>query len=210
MIQIVIADDHKIMLEGLVSLTKEDKTIKIVDEVLNGQQVLEVLQKEKKVDVVILDIEMPEMDGIEATKLIRQKYPAVKVLILTMYNEIGFIRKIIEAGAHGYILKNKGKEELVYAIHKVYEGNEHFGEEVSKTLINSMKTKGIAGEVKLTKREIDVLKLIADEYTTPMISKELHIAPTTVETHRRNLIVKTGVSSTIGLVRFAVEKGYTN
>jgi two-component system nitrate/nitrite response regulator NarL len=207
MIRVVIADDHKIVLEGLVSLIEANKNITIVGKATQGDEVLDILEN-KEVDVVVLDIEMPELDGIEATKIICEQYPKVKILILTMYNTIGFIRKIAETGAHGYILKNKGKEELIAAIHKVHAGGQYFGEDVTKILIASFKNAKMAGEIKLTKREVEVLKLIADEYTTPMISSKLHIASTTVETHRRNLIEKIGVSSTNGLVRYAVENGY--
>ena len=208
MIKTVLADDHKIVLEGLAFMIENQNNIEVVGKALNGKEVLDVLSK-NVVDVVVLDIEMPEMDGVETTRFIRQQYPDVKIVILTMYNTIGFIRKIAEAGAHGYILKNKGGEELVSAILAVYHGEEYFGEEVSKTLFSSMKQKNMAGEVRLTRREKDVLKLIADGLTSAQISEELSIAKTTVETHRRNLIDKTGVPNTKGLVRFAIEQGYS-
>lgn len=207
MIKVVIADDHKIVLEGLSSLIKPNKNITVVGEVLNGVQVIDLLHK-IDVDIVVLDIEMPNMDGIETTRKIRELFPNVKILILTMYNEIGFIRKIAQANANGYILKNKGKEELIDAIEAVHKGKQYFGEEVSKTLFKNLTVDTTAGEVKLTKREKEVLKLIANGLTTPKISDNLHIAPTTVETHRRNLIEKTGVSNTKGLVRFAIKNGY--
>jgi len=207
MIKIVIADDHEIVLEGLSSLIKPKDGIEITAKASNGREVLDVLQK-KEVDLAVLDIEMPEMDGVETTKIIQEKYPHVKILILTMYNEIGFIRRIIEAGAQGYILKNKGKEELVHAIHAIHQGEEYYGNEVSKTLISSMKTKEVVNEIKLTKREIEVLKLIAAGDTTPIISKKLYIAHSTVETHRRNLMEKTGAKNIARLVKFAFEHGY--
>ncbi|WP_456438569.1 response regulator [Psychroserpens sp.] len=209
MINIVIADDHKIVLEGLSSLIALNNDMSVVGEAINGKEVLTIL-KAIKVDIVVLDIEMPEMNGVEAAKIIRKDYPEVKVLILTMYNEIGFIRKIAETGAHGYILKNRGKEELIEAILTVFEGGQYFGKEVTKTMFSGMKKEGMAGEIHLTKREKEILKLIADGYTTPKISQQLSIAPTTVETHRRNLIEKTGVPNTKGLVRFAIENGYTS
>jgi len=208
-IKVIIADDHKIVLEGLLSLIEPHKEISVIGKASQGLEVLSIL-KEKEVDVVVLDIEMPVMDGIETTKIIRKEYPDIKILILTMYNTIGFIRKIAETGAHGYILKNKGKEELIAAIYKVYEGGEYFGEDVTKTLIASMKTQNMAGEIRLTKREIEVLKLIVDGKKTKEISEILIIAETTVNTHRQNLLSKVGVSNTAGLVRFAIEKGYTS
>jgi two-component system, NarL family, nitrate/nitrite response regulator NarL len=208
MIKIIIADDHQIVLDGLVSLIKIDDGIEIVGKAINGKKVLDLL-KINTVDIAVLDIEMPEMDGIETAILIKEQFPEIKVLILTMYNEIGFIRKIIQAGVNGYILKNKGKEELVKAIHSINEGEDYFGEEVTKTLVSSMRVKDVIGEIRLTKKEIEVLKLIANGDTTPIIATKLFIANSTVETHRRNLIEKTGVNGSKGLIKFAIEKGYT-
>ncbi len=207
MIKIIIADDHEIVLDGLTSIINNNNDIEIVGKALNGIQVIELL-KSNPVDAVVLDIEMPEMDGVETARIIKETYPEIKILILTMYNEIGFIRKILEAGAHGYILKNKGKEELVTAIKSIYNGMDYFGEEVSKTLFSSMRNNNVTGEIKLTKKEIEILKLIANGHTTPIISDTLFIAHSTVETHRRNLIEKTGTKGTKGLIKFAIENGY--
>ncbi|QTE23287.1 response regulator transcription factor [Polaribacter cellanae] len=207
MINIIIADDHEIVVEGLHSLLENEEGIAIVGEAYNGEEVIPLLES-NAVDVAVLDISMPKMDGIDLTKFIKSNYPKVKILILTMHNEIGFIRRIIEAGAHGYILKNKGKEELVRATQALYNGNEYLGEEVTKTLFSSIRNTTVYGEIQLTKREKEVLKLIANSYTTPKISDELNIAPSTVETHRRNLIEKTGVKNSKGLVKFAIENGY--
>lgn len=209
MIKVIIADDHKMVVEGLLSLIELHKEISVVGTATHGKEVLHLLEN-NEVDVVVLDIEMPVMDGVEATKIIRKQYPNIKILILTMYNTIGFIRKIAETGAHGYILKNKGTEELITAIHKVHNGGEYFGEDVTKTLIASIKNKNIAGEIKLTKREIEVLKLLVEGKTTKEISNILTIGGTTVSTHRKNLLAKTGISNTPGLVRFAVKNGYTS
>lgn len=207
MIKVLIADDHHIVVEGLISLLGNESDIHIISTAKNGEDVLPILQN-SQIDVAILDISMPKMDGVELTKYIKANYPNTKILILTMHNEIGFIRRIIEAGAHGYILKNKGKEELVRAIHSLYEGNEYLGEEVTKTLFSSIRNSDVYGEIKLTKREKEVLKLIADSYTTPKIATALNIAHSTVETYRRNLIEKTGVKNSKGLVKFAIENGY--
>jgi DNA-binding NarL/FixJ family response regulator len=207
MIRILIADDHEIVVEGLQSLLAEEKDIEIIGEAKNGEEVLPLLET-GNVDIAVLDISMPKIDGIELTKIIRKEFPQIKILILTMHNEIGFVRRVIEAGAHGYILKNKGKEELVRAIHALNNGNEYLGEEVTKTLFISMRTKDVFGEIKLTRREKEVLRLIANGDTTKTMSEELNIAPSTIETHRRNLIEKTGVKNSKGLVKFAIENGY--
>lgn len=207
MINILLADDHYIVVEGLRSLLESETEINIVGEAKNGKEVIPILEK-NKINVAVIDINMPLMNGVELTKYIQKQFPDVKILVLTMHNEIGFIRRIIEAGAHGYILKNKGKEELVKAIKSLNNGNDYLGDEVTKTLFSSIRNNDIYGEIKLTKREKEVLQLIANSFTTPKISEKLCIAACTVETHRRNLIEKTGVKNSKGLVKFAVENGF--
>ena len=206
-IRILLVDDHKLILDGLKSLLKVEKGLEIVATATNGIEALESL-RETEIDVVVLDIDMPIMNGLETAKRIREQYPKIKVLILTMHNDIKYIKAIIAAGAHGYILKNRGKEELVSAIKVIVSGEEYYGEAVTRSIIKGMKEDDKKKEAKLTKREIDVLKLIADGKTTPQITKELFIASSTVETHRRNLLEKTGVTNSKGLVRYAIEKGY--
>ncbi|CAM1342403.1 response regulator transcription factor [Tenacibaculum amylolyticum] len=208
-IKVIIADDHKIVIDGLKSLLELEKHIEVVGEAADGKQALELIET-KDVDLAILDIEMPILSGIELTKIIKKDYQNVKVLMLSMYNTEKFVHSVIDIGANGYILKNKGKEELVLAIKYIMEGDEYFGREVEKTFRQSQKKKNDEiKNVKLTKREIDVLKLIAIGDTTPIISEKLYIAHSTVETHRRNLIEKTGVrGGSKGLVKYAFEKGY--
>jgi len=207
MIKIMLADDHEIVLDGLTSLIKPVDGIEIIGKVLNGKDVIP-LMNEIDLDVIVLDINIPGINGVELTGIIKSKFPNVKILILTMHDEIGFIRRVIEAGADGYILKNKGKEELITGIKEVFDGKEYFGDDVKKALVSSYRTKKTFGEVRLTKREKEVLCLIADGKTTPLIAEKLHIADSTVETHRRNLIDKTGTKNTKGLVRYAIENGF--
>lgn len=208
MIKVILADDHKIMLEGMLSLLEKSPEINVIGLASDGEQVLALLENHS-VDVVILDIEMPKMDGIKTSEEIRKIYPHIKILILSMYNEIGLIRKVMKAGVDGYILKNMGSDELLSAIEIVNEGGEYFGKDIDKTLRKSLRSDNIEGEVKLTKREKDVLKLISEGLTTKKISVSLNIADSTVETHRRNLIEKTGVANSKGLVKFAIEHGYS-
>lgn len=208
MIQLIIADDHEIVLEGLETIIGKDQNIKLIGRAFTGRQALDLALK-YPVDMAVLDIEMPDMDGIETTIELKKNNPEIKVLILTMHEEISFIRRIVEAGANGYILKNKGKEELLTAIYSINQGEDYFSDEVTKIIISSMKSKDVTGEIQLTKKETEVLKLIADGNTTPEIAEKLCIAHSTVETHRRNLIEKTGVKNTKGLVKYAIEKGYS-
>lgn len=209
MIRVLIADDHQIILDGLSVLLELEKDIVKVREVTDGALAIKALEVDE-IDIAVLDIEMPYLDGIETTKIIRKRFPTIKILILTMYNREDFIKQLIEVGASGYILKNRGKEELVEAIRKLYAGGEYFGEAVTQTLISEIKNrKKLKGteEVVLTKREKEVLKLISDGLSTPEISTKLFIEPSTVETHRRNLIHKTGVKNSKLLIRYAIENG---
>ena len=207
MINLLIADDHQIFIDGLKSLLSGDNRFYVAAEANNGKQVLEALEN-KQIDVAILDVNMPVMNGIETTKEIVKKYTAVKALILTMHNRKEFIVELIAAGASGYLLKNCNKSELMDAIISVHKNVDYFGREVTETVIESLK-KIKRGElhpaVELSKREIEVLQLIAKEFTTKEIGEKLFISENTVETHRRNLISKLNVRNTAGLVRYAVE-----
>lgn len=208
-IKVIIADDHEIVIDGLRSLLLQEENIEVVGVATNGEEVLTLLEN-NDIDIAILDIEMPKLTGIEVTKIIKEKYKKTKVLMLSMYNTEKFVHNVIEIGADGYILKNRGKEELVLAIKYITEGEEYFGREVEKTFRKSQRRRNEdLKNIKLTKREIEVLKLIAAGKTTPKISKELFIAHSTVETHRRNLIEKTGVEGgSKGLVKYAIKNGY--
>jgi DNA-binding NarL/FixJ family response regulator len=208
MINIIIADDHEIFLEGLISLLEAQDNIRIVGKANTGKGVIPLLEAHEDVDIAVLDVSMPEMDGTETAKIIKKHFPKVKILILTMYKEIGIIKRILEAGADGYIIKNKGSEELITALEMIHAGGNHFGAEVTEALVKSVQSKHIVGEIKLTKREKDVLKLIALGDSSKVISEKLYIAVTTVNTHRKNLIEKTGVRNSKELIRYAIENGY--
>lgn len=208
MIKVLIADDHGIILDGLKSILKSEEGIVVVSTAHNGQEAVEFIEK-NEVDVAVLDINMPIMTGIEATRLIRANHQT-KVLILSMYDTFEFIDELIDAGCQGYILKNRGQEELVMAIKRVYNGKPYFGQKVQDRImeerLNPKKVKN-AIPVNLTKREKEVLKLIALEFTSPEIAQKLFITEATVNTHRRNLISKLDVRSSMGLVRYAFENG---
>ena len=207
-IKVIIADD-KIVVDGLVSILKEENDIQVVGTALNGVQVLGLLEKHS-VEIAILDIEMPEgPSGVELTGILQKKYPSVKVLILSMYKTKDFVTKIIQAGAKGYIIKNRGGEELVKAIRYIHQGQSYFGQGITDVLIEDILSSTPEKDkpsIKLTKREKEVLELIAKGRSSKQIAKELFIAASTVDTHRRNLIEKTGVSNSKELIRFAVEK----
>lgn len=209
MIKIIIADDHEIVLDGLELVIKNDPNIEIVGRALTGTDVISIVNS-KNVDIVVLDINMPIMDGIETTKFLKKNHPEIKILILSMHEEISFIRSIFNAEANGYILKNKGKEELLSAIYSIHNGKNYFSEEVTQSIYATLKSKDVAGEIKLTEKEKQVLTYIGNGYTGPEIADKLNIAKTTFETHKRNLIEKTGVRNSNTLIKFAIENGYCN
>ena len=205
-IKILIADDHKMIRDGIQAMLDGKEHIEVVAEATNGKEAVQICS-EQEIDVAILDITMPEMDGIEATKEISEKCPEVAVLALTMLDEDEYIRMMVKAGALGYILKSSGSEELEKAIRSVAQGEHYFSEEAKETIMKDLvesKGKRKASEHDLTDREIDVLKLICQELTNQEIADKLHISVRTVDAHRRNLLQKTGARNTAGLVKFGI------
>lgn len=210
-INIIIADDHKIFLEGLSELLSKEADLNILGGAGNRLEILEILES-RSAHLVIMDIDMGELSGIDLTEEIIQKYPDLKVLALSMHGEKNYIVKMLEAGAKGYILKNAGKEEMLNAIHTVANGNTYLSSQVSSKLIehiiNPEKTKKQnLGDIPITDREIEVLRLIVEEYSNSEIAEKLFISVRTVDTHRRNLLEKLGVKNTAGLVKYALQKG---
>jgi DNA-binding NarL/FixJ family response regulator len=207
-IKIIIADDHQMFIDGIKSLLKDEPDIEVVGEALNGYQVLDVISS-TPADVVLMDINMPKLDGLEATRLITQKYPGTSVVILTMHNSLVYIESLTQAGASGYILKDTGKQELLMAIRSAASGGKFFSQDVMVTLLEqSAKNKSkdaLPKEPQLSKREIEVLKLIVQEYTTQEIADKLFISNHTVETHRKNLLDKLNARNIAGLVKYAIQ-----
>jgi len=207
MTRILLADDHPIVVEGLKNLLKEEDSIQIVGEAFDGNAVLLQLGEEE-IDLVILDIEMPGKDGIEVSKIIKAQYPDVSILILSHHSKLEFINHMLQLGVEGYMLKKSTPKDLLYAIKEIAKGDIYFHDEVLKKHIHNLQKPVTQEKVRLTKREIEILKLIADDHTTAEISAKLYIAESTVETHRRHLIKKTQVNSSLGLVRYAIRNGY--
>lgn len=208
-IKVIIVDDHKIFLDGLRTVLEGAEQLNVIGEAESGDQLLELL-KEAKPDILLLDINMPGKDGIELTKMLKISRPEIKILLLTMHNETGIIQKGLEAGIDGYVLKNTDRYELIGAIETIMEGESYYSEKVTKTIMEGLKPQGqgsYANAVKLTKREKDVLKLIAEEFTTSEMAEKLMISQHTIESHRKNLLSKLNVRNTAGLVRYAVKNG---
>jgi len=209
--KILLVDDHKLIRDALKTYLEDDTEFELVDEAANGQEALIIL-KENEVDVVMLDISMPVMDGITCAEHIAKDFPEVKILALSMMNDNQFIKKMLSAGALGYILKNSAEEEIKKALKAVYAGESYFSAEVNETVMQHMLKGGIKRNHKLvvdlplTDREKEVLYLILKEYTNQEIADELFISPRTVDAHKRNLLEKTGSKNTAGLVLYAIEK----
>jgi DNA-binding NarL/FixJ family response regulator len=209
--KILLVDDHKLIRDALKSYMDDDDEFEVVDEAGNGQEAL-ILLKTIKVDVVMLDISMPVMDGIVCAQEIRNLYPDIKVLALSMMNDNQFIKQMLAAGALGYILKNSGEEEIKKALRKVNDGESYYSAEVAETVMQNMMKGGIKRSNKLvvdlplTSREEEVLHLIIKEYTNQEIADELFISTRTVDAHKRNLLEKTGSKNVAGLVLYAIEK----
>ena len=210
MIRLVIADDHNMFVDGIESILRNEPDIKVVGKCFDGGSVFAELLKQP-FDVILLDINLPGMNGIDICKKLTKDHPEIKVLALSMYNDESFVTEILKNGALGYILKNTGKAELVKAIQTVYKGQSYFSEEVTKTIMKSLVSpkatarKSSILTPKISRREKEVLDLIIKKHTTQEIATHLFISLKTVESHRRSLLTKLNVRNTAGLVRVAVE-----
>ena len=208
-IKIAIADDYKIYRDGLkVGLTADEK-LKVVFEADNGEELLKGLEVYEP-DVIIMDLKMPVMDGMEATKEVRKKFPSIKVLVVTMYDDDKFIIHMMENGANGYLLKNAEPDEIRKSIYAVHENGYYFNDVVNKALLKKLVLKNnlkpsFNQNIELTERELEVLKLICQEKTAAEIAREIFLSPRSVEGIRQRLIEKVGVRNTAGLVMFAVK-----
>lgn len=214
-IKLLLADDHKIVRDGIISLLQNENDLEITGEAENGQIAVQQVEKLHP-DLVIMDINMPVMDGIKSTEIISKEFPETKILALTMTNEQEHIKNMISAGAGGYILKNSGKTELIDAIKTIVGGGNYFSEAVKDAILQQMVSKRpvhdkIIGEpIPLTRREKDVLRLIVEEHTNHEIAEKLFISVRTVDAHRRNLLEKTGARNTAGLVKYAIDNNILN
>lgn len=205
-IRILIVDDHRMFIDGIKDILMKNKEFDIVGEALNGEAAIDFLEN-NNVDLVIADINMPGMSGTELTRVLKKQFPELKILILTMYSEREIIHDIVMSEAEGYILKNAGKQELLKALHHIADGGTYYCNEVIGILAENYvaREKVIEKTKDLSPRELEILKLVCQEYSTNDIAEKLFISPLTVETHRKNILKKTKTKTIVGLIRFAIE-----
>lgn len=205
---IIIVDDHVMFLDGLHNILSEIPQIKTIHVATDGLQVLRLLAHFDNIDLIISDINMPKMNGLELLSTVKEKYPEVKFFLLSMLDDIRTINKAIRKQADGYLLKFADKVELKAGISEVLLGQQYYSPAVKTKYMEGVFNNKSNQEIKLSKREKEILKLLADELTSNEVGEKLFISVNTVETHRKNILLKTGSKTTIGAVKFAIENGY--
>jgi len=209
-IKILLVDDHQLFLDGIKLVLRKAKNLIINGEAHNGIEALQFLKK-NEIDLMITDVNMPEMSGTELTKKVKELYPEIKVLVLTQSDEKSVINQIIQSEAEGYLLKKIEKKELIFAINKIINNGSYYCNEMAEIMMQNLKSKkhNIIQE-ELTEREKEILKLICMEYSTLEIAEKLFISDRTVDSHRANILRKTKVKTVIGLVKYAIENNIYN
>jgi len=204
--KVIIVDDHDIFRNGLVSLFTLKKKADVIGVASNGTEFLEVL-KNKNPDVVLMDISMPGMDGLIATREALKKKPELNILALSMFGDEKYYYNMINAGAKGFILKSSGKDELIDAIQSVAKGNSYFSNDLLRSIITKFGDRATQAEIsqKFTKRELEVLNLMCSGLSAMEIANKLHLSKKTIEGHRTNLFTKTNTSNSVALVIFAIK-----
>lgn len=212
MIKILIADDHTMFADGIASILAGEKDLEVVGQTPSGAGIFEIIEKQE-VHLILLDVNLLDMSGIEVCKILNSAKPDIKILAISMFNEESIISEILNHGALGYILKNTDKEELLNAIRTVHGGQTFFSKAVTETIMRGLlknqptQYSKMVELPKISRREKEVLELIAQEYTTQEIADKLFINLKTVESHRSSLLAKFNARNAVGLVRIAIEKG---
>lgn len=203
-IKLIIADDHELFRIGLAELLKKHEDIKIVKSVANGVELMEVIKSKLEADIVLLDLTMPNMDGFEVLKELKNLNSNIKPIVISMHSVGNYIAKCAKMGAFGYLLKNTDESELVFAIRSVYKGKKHFGTDISEKMIDFMSTQSVSENI-LSAKETKVLELISKGLTTKEIASQLFLSTRTIETHRTNILKKFEVKNTAELIKKASE-----
>ncbi len=206
-VSLLLVDDHAIVTDGLKALLSDEPNYTIKGVAQNGRMAIDMLNV-LNFDIILMDIDMPEMNGIDAVKHIKKKMPEKKILMLTMHDEKAMIKMMMEIGADGYLLKNSPKAELIKALESLVNNEPYFSEEVASLLLQPDKEKSNSPlPAELTEREIEIIKLVSEGFSNKQIGERLFISHRTVDTHRTNLMNKIGVHNVAGIVKFAVAHG---
>lgn len=200
---IFIVDDHQMLVDGVKLMIEGNADYVVVGESTKPLEVLHALQQ-IEVDILITDIDMPNMTGVELTRAVKSKFPDIKVLALSMFGDSAIVVEMIDAGVSGYILKNAGKKELIEALNKIVDGQNYFAQDITIQLTKSFKRN--QEETKLTDREIEIIRMIEQDLSTKEIADQLYISERTVETHRKNILSKTNTHTVVGLLKYAYER----
>lgn len=207
-INLLLADDHSVLQESLSNSLSNLPLLNTIQTCSNGAEVIQLIAT-GNIDMVLLDINMPEIDGLTTCKTVKEMAPEVKVIILTMHNDKQYITKAIAAQCDGFLLKSSGLEDIHNALQSVSEGKKYFSAEVMQIMANDQKSNVEQSDIILTAREIEVLKMIVAEYSNKEIAEQLFISPRTVDAHKRNLLAKTGSKNLAGLVKYAISNHLT-
>ncbi|MCY1636433.1 MULTISPECIES: response regulator transcription factor [Marinifilum] len=203
--KVIIVDDHKMFRSGLRFLLSNIPNITVIGEASNGKEFLEMAENET-IDIALMDINMPEMNGIDATRIAMEKYPDLKVIVLSMHGEEEYYDQMLDAGVKGFLLKNSDADELIAAIEAVIAGKSYFSQELLVDILDQKRLQKLRTDaVKLSTRELEVLKLICDGFSNAEIAEQLFISHRTVDRHRANLLSKTGCKNSTSLVMYAVK-----
>ena|SRR6218665_2094210 len=207
-LKLMIVDDHQMIIDGIKALLRKDKQYEFIASATSGEQALKVLETETP-DILITDLSMPGITGNELIKSVKTNNPEIKILVLSMHKDPEIISEIVMLEAEGYILKNTGRTELITALNKIADGATYYAEEVLLSMLK-MQKKEVRKDLEvaqLSAREIEIIRLIAQEYSNDKIAEELFISKRTVETHRKNINHKTEMKTVVGLVKFAIRNG---
>jgi len=209
-IDILLADDHQLVIDGIKSMLSSEPHFRIAAEANDGQQALDLIHcNPTRFQLLITDVSMPLLSGVELCKMVKQQHPHVKVLILSMYNSVSVVKEAIGAEADGYILKNTGKGEFLTALHRISDGGTYFTQDILPIIYNQYQKERRQDQqlAALSAREREILSLIVKELTSEEIAQRLFISKKTVDNHRANILEKTACRSTIGLVKYAIKNG---
>lgn len=206
-IKLLLADDHRLITDGIYSLLENEWPIEKIFTVNNGKDAVDTVLSQE-IDCVIMDINMPGLNGLEATKMIKKAKPNVKIIIISMMSDVAIVTKMLRVGAEGFMNKNSDKKEILLAINKVMNGEKYISPEINSNLINQIAKSQIQieeTEKVLSAREIEIIKLIAEGNTNKEIAEKLFLSTLTVNTHRKNILSKLQIKNTASLIKFAIE-----